>query len=94
MNEEDLRRLQEEILSDPKVGSVMKGTGGVRKMRFAFEHSGKSGGVRVIYVDFEIHEKVFLLTAYAKNEKDNLTEAERNELRLLIEVLEGQLNER
>lgn len=94
LNEEDLRRLQEEILSDPKVGSVMKGTGGVRKMRFAFEHSGKSGGVRVIYVDFEIHEKVFLLTAYAKNEKDNLTEAERNELRLLIEVLEGQLNER
>jgi hypothetical protein len=93
LNEEDLRRLQEEILADPKVGAVMRGTGGIRKMRFAFEHGGKSGGVRVIYVDFEVHEKVFLLTAYAKNEKDNLTEAERHDLRQLIEVLENQLNE-
>ena len=51
----DLRRLQIELLSDPKVGDVMRGTGGVRKMRFAFEHQGKSGGIRVIYVDFEIY---------------------------------------
>lgn len=57
LNEEDLLRLQIELLADPKVGDVMQGTGGVRKMRFAFEHRGKSGGVRVIYVDFEVYEK-------------------------------------
>lgn len=57
LNEEDLLRLQIELLADPKAGDVMHGTGGVRKMRFAFEHRGKSGGVRVIYVDFEVYEK-------------------------------------
>ena len=87
----DLRRLQVELLADPKVGAVMQGTGGVRKMRFAFEHQGKSGGIRVIYIDFEVYEKIYLLTAYTKNEKDNLSKEERNEIRKLITVLENQL---
>lgn len=93
LNEEDLLRLQIELLADPKVGDVMQGTGGVRKMRFAFEHRGKSGGVRVIYVDFEVYEKIYLLTAYTKNEKDNLTKKERSEIKQLIEVLEQQLRD-
>lgn len=62
-------------------------------MRFAFEHRGKSGGVRVIYIDFEVYEKIYLLTAYTKNEKENLTKDEQNELRRLIRVLEAQLKE-
>ena len=93
LNDTDLRRLQEELLADPKVGAVMRKTCGVRKMRFAFEQRGKSGSVRVIYVDFEVYEKIFLITAYAKNEKDNLSDAECNELRQLIKVLEDQLAE-
>ena len=91
LTDRDLLRLQEELLADPKVGDVMQGTGGVRKMRFAFEHRGKSGGVRVIYIDFEVYEKIYLLTAYTKNEKENLTKDEQNELRRLITVLEAQL---
>ena len=94
LNDRDLIRLQKELLENPKVGAVMQGTGGVRKMRFAFEHQGKSGGVRVIYVDFEVYEKIYLVTAYTKNEKDNLTKEERNELKALIEILEGQLEEK
>ena len=93
LNEEDLLRLQIELLADPKAGDVMQGTGGVRKMRFAFEHRGKSGGVRVIYVDFEVYEKIYLLTAYTKNEKDDLTKKERSEIKQLIEVLEQQLRD-
>lgn len=93
LNDDDLKRLQEEMLLDPKTGAVMKETGGVRKMRFAFEHRGKSGSIRVIYVDFEVYEKIYLLTAYPKNEKDNLSKAERNELRELVKVLEHQLEE-
>ena len=93
LDDSDLRRLQEEILADPKIGSVMQGTGGVRKMRFSFEHRGKSGSIRVIYIDFEIYEKIYLITAYPKNEKDNLTAAERNELKQLVSILERQLNE-
>ena len=93
LNEEDLLRLQIELLADPKVGNVMQGTGGVRKMRFASEHRGKSRGVRVIYVDFEVYEKIYLLTAYTKNEKENLTKKERSEIKQLIEVLEQQLKD-
>ena len=63
-------------------------------MRFAFGDRGKSGSVRVIYVDFVIHEKLYLLTAYPKSEKDNLTKAERNELKKLVEILEAELDRR
>ena len=93
MDDADLRRLQSELLSDPKIGAVMRGTGGVRKMRFAFKYQGKSGSIRVIYVDFEVYEKIYLLTAYTKNEKDNLSQKERNEIKELITVLENQLKE-
>ena len=90
LDDDDLRRLQEELLADPKVGKVMRETGGVRKMRFAFE---QQGNVRVIYMDFEVHEKLYLLTAYPKNEKDNLSKAERNTLKQLVGILKQQLDE-
>ena len=60
-------------------------------MRFAFEDRGKSGSARVIYVDFEVYDKIYLITAYPKNEKDNLTKEERNELRQLMDILKKQL---
>ena len=93
LDDKDLKRLQEELIADPKVGDVMQGTGGIRKMRFAFEKRGKSGSVRIIYVDFEVYEKIFLITAYPKNEKENLSQAERNELKQMIHILEQQLKE-
>ena len=49
--------------------------------------------MRVIYVDFEVHEKLYLLTAYPKNEKDNLSKAERNTLKQLVGILKQQLDE-
>lgn len=93
LTDKDLMRLEEELVADPKAGAVMQNTGGIRKMRFAFEHRGKSGSVRVIYVDFEVYEKIYLITAYPKNEKDNLTKDERNELKHLIHILEDQLKD-
>lgn len=92
LTDKDLLALQEELLLDPDIGAVMRGTGGVRKMRFAFDHRGKSGSIRVIYIDFENYEKLYLLTAYPKSEKDNLTMGERNELKKLVDVLQGELN--
>ena len=93
LTDKDLMRLEEELVADPKAGAVMQNTGGIRKMRFAFEHRGKSGSVRVIYVDVEVYEKIYLITAYPKNEKDNLTKDERNELKHLIHILEDQLKD-
>ena len=91
LTDSDLLRLQQELLADPSAGSVMQGTGGIRKIRFAFEHAGKSGGVRVIYVDFVVYEKLYLLTAYPKNEKENLSKSERNDLKKLVAQLELEL---
>ena len=88
LSDEDLRRLENLILQDPEAGALMQGTGGLRKLRFAFENRGKSGSARVCYVDFVLRETVFLITAYPKNEKENLSKAERNNIRKVIECLE------
>ena len=91
LTDDDLLRLEIDLLSDPKIGAVMQGTGGVRKVRFAFENRGKSGSIRVIYIDFEVYEKIFLLTAYAKADQSSLTKKERNALKGLVELLELDL---
>lgn len=91
LSDEDLRRLENLILQNPEAGALMQGTGGLRKLRFALDNHGKSGSARVCYVDFIIQETVFLITAYPKNEKENLSKAERNTIHKLIEALEHTL---
>ncbi len=91
LTDDDLRRLELEIMKNPQAGPVIQGTGKLRKMRFAFENKGKSGSSRVCYVDFLIHETVYLITVYPKNEKDNLSKAERNEIKKFIDILEKRL---
>ena len=91
LSDDDLKRLQSKLLFDPEAGAVIQGTGGVRKMRFATENRGKSGSIRVIYIDFLIYEKIFLITAYPKNEKENLTQAERNVIKAMTDQLAKSL---
>jgi hypothetical protein len=90
LSDGDLARLQEEIKKNPRLGAVIPGTGGLRKMRFAFEGRGKSGSTRILYIDILIIETVILLGVYAKGEKETLTDAEKNSLRSLVEQLKGQ----
>ena len=87
----DLHRLELELIQNPARYPVVEGTGGLRKMRFSFEKEGKSGGVRVCYVDFVIEESIYLITVYPKNEKDNLSKAEKNEIRKMIVLLKDEL---
>lgn len=94
LNDDDLKSLQEDLTLEPKKGDVMKGTGGLRKVRFAFEGKGKSGSVRVCYIDFENYQVIFLITAYPKSEKDNLSQAERNNISKVVKLLEKQISER
>lgn len=89
--DDDLRRLEFEILHHPELGVVIPGTGGLLKRRFAFEGSGKSGSARVCYVDFIYAEKVVLITAYPKNAKDNLSKAECNNIKKLIDYISKRL---
>lgn len=91
LNDANLKELQEMLLNNPQLGDVIKGTGGLRKMRYAFPNRGKSGSSRVLYVDFVLAEKIYLIFAYPKNEKDNLTDEEKNNIRKMIEKLEKTL---
>lgn len=91
LTDDDLINLEKELLDDPKVGDVLQGTGGVRKMRFSFPYRGKSGSARVIYVDFEVYERIYLITVFQKADQVNLSKAERNELKKLVEFLELEL---
>ena len=93
LTDNGLRKLEQCILEDPKVGSVVKGTGKLRKLRFAFDNKGKSGSVRVLYIDFTVYEKTYLITAYPKNAKDNLSKEECNQIKNLIVTLEQFLKE-
>lgn len=87
LTDEDLRTLENILLKDPKTGDTISGTGGLRKIRIPMEDTGKRGGGRVIYVDIEIKECIYLLNVYAKNEKTDLTEKEKKMLKRLVEAL-------
>lgn len=91
LDDDDLRKLELMLLQNPEIGPVLQGTGGLRKMRFALENRGKSGSVRVCYVDFVLAEIIYLITCYPKNKKDNLTAGEKNVVRKVIEALEKEL---
>lgn len=92
-DDEDLRKLELEIMKNPQIGPIVRGTGKLRKMRFSFPDRGKSGSVRVCYVDFVIQETIYLVTVYSKKQKDNLTQTERNNIKKMITLLEVSLKE-
>ena len=75
------------LSSYPKAGTLMQGTGGVRKLRWASKGKGKSGGSRIIYFFYNETIPLLLLTIFGKNEKVNLSKAEQNELIKLVKEL-------
>ena len=75
------------VSENPECGDVIAGTGGFRKVRFGRSGMGKRGGARIVYILRNENFPVFLLAVYAKNEKANLTKAERNELAKQAEVI-------
>ncbi|AEF87006.1 toxin HigB-2 [Treponema primitia ZAS-2] len=89
--DDDLYALQNELLNDPASGDLIQQSGGARKIRVAARGHGKRGGARVIYVDILFHEKIYFLTAYPKDKKDDLTPAEKKAISILIKTLKTEL---
>jgi hypothetical protein len=94
LTDRELKTLQEELTINPLKGDLIRETGGLRKIRIAFENRGKSGSARVCYVDFAVYERIYLITAYAKNEKENLTKAECSSIKRVIQTLEHTIENR
>ena|SRR5437868_3133604 len=78
LSDDDLRDLEKSIQANPTAPPVMKGAGGLRKIRLSpgSSSSGKSGGVRVCYAYFAEFGLVYLCAVFAKNDKANLSKAE------------------
>ena len=80
-SEEERADIVAMLAADPECGDLIRGTGGFRKVRVARKGMGKSGGARVVYIWRNQRFPVFLITVFAKNQKENLSMAERNTLR-------------
>jgi hypothetical protein len=80
-SEEERADIVAMLAADPECGDLIRGTGGFRKVRVARKGTGKSGGARVVYIWRNQRFPVFLITVFAKNQKENLLMAERNTLR-------------
>jgi hypothetical protein len=78
------------VAYEPTCGDLIPGTGGLRKVRIAVSGRGKRGGARVVYYFHDADMPVFLLALYAKNEKDDLTAAEKKEFSALTTELVRQ----
>lgn len=72
LSDDEFLALQVYLLERPDSGRVIRGTGGVRKVRWAGSGRGKSGGVRVIYYWRFREDEIWLLTIYRKSEKDTI----------------------
>jgi hypothetical protein len=79
------------IAMNPEARAVIKDTDGARKVRWAREGGGKSGGVRTIYYYHDQDAPLLLLTVYGKSEKANLTDRERNAIRLSVENIKAKI---
>ncbi len=93
LSDNAFRALQAELMSDPKKGDVIEGTGGLRKLRFADSQRGKGkrGGLRVIYYWQVSAYRFLLFTLYDKDEATNLTAKEKA---LLKQMLNHELEAR
>lgn len=90
LSDDDLRNLQQILLDDPKTGKVIQGSGGLRKVRIPMDSIGKRGGSRVLYVDIEVKETIYLINVYSKHEKENITEEEKKKFKVLMNILKEE----
>lgn len=86
LSDEEQGELQAHLIASPDDGDIIKGTGGVRKLRWGAKGKGKRGGVRIIYYWRTVRGHIYLLTIYGKNEASNLTANEKEYLKKMVEA--------
>jgi mRNA-degrading endonuclease RelE of RelBE toxin-antitoxin system len=87
LSDDEYRKLQVLLANRPNTGPVIKGSGGLRKIRWATKGRGKRGGVRVIYYWAVAQGQLLMLLMYAKNERDDLSP---DQLKILKKIVEDE----
>ena len=87
LSESDQDELISYLSAHPDAGILIKGTGGIRKLRWARGGRGKSGGVRVIYYFHSLGMPLYLLTLFGKNEQTNISAKEKGALSRMVKEL-------
>ncbi len=77
-------KIEKELRDDPEAGDLIEGTHGLRKLRVSDGSKGKSGGLRVLYLDIKLIERIYIIAFFPKNVKENLTKSERNFLAQVV----------
>ncbi len=83
--DEEYRLLQVHLINRPDAGKIMRGSGGLRKLRWSAGGHGKSGGIRVIYYWLLPRDAILFLYAYPKSEQDDLTAEQLRQIRKVVE---------
>ena len=89
LSREDRDAMELHVADNPEIHPVVQGTGGVRKARWGLPGMGKRGGIRVIYFYRSTAGVVYFLDVYAKNVKTDLTSADKQQLKALVNRLKG-----
>ncbi len=87
LNDDEFAALQFWLMAYPEAGDIMKGSGGVRKIRWKAKGKGKRGGLRVIYFLKSKDDEIFLLSIFHKSEVSDLTKDEIRALKKLVKEL-------
>ena len=90
--DDDLNALESFLLENLDAGKIMEGTGGIRKMRWMLPDRGKSSGIRVLYVDFLMLEKICMFDLFPKDVKDNLSQSEKKALKQVVKAIGKEFN--
>ena len=87
LTDDEYAGLQAVLVENPERGDIIKGGGGIRKLRYGLPGRGKSGGVRVIYYWIKDDHQIYMLVVYPKSKKDDLTDKETALLREFVKEL-------
>jgi mRNA-degrading endonuclease RelE of RelBE toxin-antitoxin system len=85
LDDEAYRTLQIALIRNPEQGRIIRGSGGLRKLRWGSASGGKRGGVRIIYYWQPRQSTLFCLYVYRKNVQGDLIPAQVRGLRTLVE---------
>lgn len=89
LTDDQYRELQAHLMAKPDAGDLIKGLGGVRKVRWRGAGRGKSGGLRVIYYWAVTAERIFMLTLYGKSEKVDLSPSDLRAIANFMREMQG-----